>query len=126
MEQNDCLSRQQTIFKLDKFVADLDLDRPLTDYFINSTHNTYLTGHQLIGKSSSKMYSTSLLYNFRMVELDCYEGEGDEIVITHGYTLVDNVNLDDILVELKEKRLRKSLSEAKCKSRSYSTTCTEF
>ena len=37
-----------------------------------------------------------------MVELDCYEGEGDEIVITHGYTLVDNVNLDDILVELKE------------------------
>ena len=37
-----------------------------------------------------------------MVELDCYEGEGDEIVITHGYTLVDDVNLDDILIELKD------------------------
>ena len=91
-----------TVYDKNKLNKPLDIDHPLTDYFIKSSHNTYLTGHQLIGKSSSKMYSTSLLYNFRMVELDCYEGEGDEIVITHGYTLVDNVNLDDILVELKE------------------------
>ena len=91
-----------TVYDNNKLNQKLDLDHPLTDYFISSSHNTYLTGHQLVGKSSSKMYSTSLLYNFRMVELDCYEGDGNEIIITHGYTLVDDLLLDDVLIELKE------------------------
>ena len=81
---------------------ELDLDRPINDYFIKSSHNTYLTEHQLKGESSTKMYSTSLLYNFRLVELDCYNGEGDNIIITHGYTLVTDLNLDDVLYELRD------------------------
>ena len=94
-------SRPLTVYKIDKFRAEIDLDKPLTDYFINSTHNTYITGHQLAGASSIKMYSLSLLEGYRLVELDCYNGNGDEIIITHGYTLVSKLNLDDILHELK-------------------------
>lgn len=78
-----------------------DMSRPLNDYFINSTHNTYITGHQLSGSSSPKMYSFALLEGYRLVELDCYDGE-DDIIITHGYTMVSNILLSQILAEMRK------------------------
>ena len=32
------------------------MDSPLSYYFVASSHNTYLTGHQLRGESSVEMY----------------------------------------------------------------------
>ena len=91
-----------TVYDQKKLLQPLDEEHPLTDYYISSTHNTYITGHQLIGKSSAKMYSTSMLYNYRTVELDCYDGPNDKIIITHGFTLVDDLDLEEILIELRK------------------------
>ena len=90
------------LYNQEKISTPVDLNHPLCDYIINSTHNTYISGHQLIGKSNVKMYGFAMLEGYRLVELDCYDGKGDEIVITHGYTLVDKLKLEDILKELKE------------------------
>jgi len=41
---------------LDKLEEWMDMDQPLAHYYINSSHNTYLSGRQIGGKSTVEMY----------------------------------------------------------------------
>ncbi|KAI8630485.1 1-phosphatidylinositol-4,5-bisphosphate phosphodiesterase [Xylariaceae sp. FL1651] len=70
-----------------------DRSHPLPEYFISSSHNTYLLGHQLEGKSSASAYETALLTGARCVEIDAWDNEDnkDEPKVTHGYTLVSHI-----------------------------------
>ncbi len=97
-----------TVYDKKKQKEDLNTNHSLVDYYINSSHNTYLKSHQLKGLSDPKMYTFAVLNGYRLVELDCYNGQDDDIIITHGYTLVTKLKVDDILKELKENGFKNS------------------
>ncbi|UJR20415.1 hypothetical protein I4U23_023546 [Adineta vaga] len=74
-----------------------DMTRPLSDYYIKTSHNTYLFNNQIIGDSNPEAYNRALKAGCRAVEIDCYDGNNGRPIVKHGFTLVKPCLFESII-----------------------------
>ncbi|XP_072961470.1 phosphoinositide phospholipase C 2-like isoform X1 [Typha angustifolia] len=80
-----------------------DMKAPLSQYYIYTGHNSYLTGNQLNSDCSEVPIIEALKRGVRVIELDMWPDESKtDVHILHGGTLTTPVELIKCLLSIKE------------------------
>ncbi|KAI0883300.1 PLC-like phosphodiesterase [Annulohypoxylon maeteangense] len=77
--------------------AEYSLDRPFNEYFISSSHNTYLVGRQIADVASIEGYISTLVRGCRSVEIDCWDGSDGQPIVKHGYAMTNAISFREVI-----------------------------
>ncbi|KAL5591155.1 hypothetical protein FOBRF1_014712 [Fusarium oxysporum] len=84
------------------------LDRPMNEYIISSSHNTYLLGRQVAGQSSVEGYISVLIRGCRCVEIDCWDGNSGQPEVNHGRSLTTSISFREVIATINKYAFVKS------------------
>ncbi|KAH6883493.1 PLC-like phosphodiesterase [Thelonectria olida] len=84
------------------------LDRPMNEYIISSSHNTYLLSRQVAGQSSVEGYISALVRGCRCVEVDCWDGSSGQPEVNHGRTLTTSISFREVMTTINKYAFVKS------------------
>ncbi|VDN25122.1 unnamed protein product [Gongylonema pulchrum] len=105
-------SRWGSVLQVDHEKVFQDMNQPLSNYFVNSSHNTYLMGIQIKGEATVEGYINAIKKGARLLERKCLvdvlDGASGEPCITHRGTLVASIFLRDALQAIKSYAFRYS------------------
>ena len=82
-----------------------NMDLPIFNYFVNSSHNTYLSGDQITSKSSADCYRAAIMNGARLVEMDVYNGDNtnnNQPCIYHQKTFTSKILFEEAILTCKE------------------------
>ncbi|XP_077086038.1 inactive phospholipase C-like protein 2 [Siphateles boraxobius] len=88
---NYLMSGECHIFDPEQKTVCQDMNQPLSHYYINSSHNTYLIEDQFKGPSDINGYIRALKMGCRSVELDVWDGPDNEPLIYTGHTMTSQI-----------------------------------
>eukprot|EP00366_Plasmodium_knowlesi_P001276 XP_002258773.1 phospholipase c-like, putative [Plasmodium knowlesi strain H] len=97
------LSKENSIMCPEYSKVYQNMNLPLCNYWINSSHNTYLGRKQIFSSSNIEQYIYILIDGCRCVEFDCYYFNKN-IVVYHGfygYKLTSSILFCDTLIACK-------------------------
>ncbi|CCG80925.1 1-phosphatidylinositol-4,5-bisphosphate phosphodiesterase 1 [Taphrina deformans PYCC 5710] len=103
VDKQDCISATNfTAYILSKHNSLLsnvtsDMTRPLNEYFISSSHNTYLTGRQVGDESSIEPYIRVLQKGCRCIEIDIWPNSEGQPEVRHGRAFTTSISLESVL-----------------------------
>lgn len=95
IDENQLIERQQN-------KVSHDMDKPIFCYYMNSSHNTYLSGDQLTSKSSADCYRSAIMNGARLVEMDVYDGPNNQPIIYHQKTLTSKIFFEEAIITCNE------------------------
>ena len=102
---NQFLNSRYLSYIKEPFRAEGYYTHPLNEYFILSSHNTYLQGRQFAGESSVPGYIRALQRGCRCLEIDIWNNTVDdtlEPIVNHGRTFSKGIKLSDVLLTIKK------------------------